>query len=95
MIAKTEQIEFQTFALYHPPVRQIADAYLRKIRLARYRAETGELRTVEAHPVVIAGMLVFKSFQHLGSIIVTVFCLAAQCFQIIVLSHKNILLLIT
>ena len=69
MIAETEEIKFQTLALYHLYVRNIADANLCEIWLTRNRAERCKLRAVETYPVIIARMLVHESFEHLWRII--------------------------
>ena len=69
MIAEAEQVEFQTLALYHLYVRNIADANLCEIWLTRNRAERCKLRAVETNPVIIARMLVHESLEHLWRII--------------------------
>ena len=69
MVAETEEIKFQTLALYHLYVRNIADANLCEIWLTRNRAERCKLRAVETYPVIIARMLVHESFEHLWRII--------------------------
>ena len=69
MIAETEEIKFQTLALYHLYVRNIADANLCEIWLTRNRAERCKLRAVETYPVIIARMFVHESFEHLWRII--------------------------
>ena len=62
-IAETEEIKFQTLALYHLYVRNIADANLYEIWLTRNRAERCKLRAVETYPVIIARMLVHGVFR--------------------------------
>lgn len=78
VVPETEKIEFQAFALDHPAVRDIADAYLGEIGLSGNRAKAGELRAIETHPIVIVGMFVLKSFQHFRSIIHLVFGLISE-----------------
>ena len=60
MIAKAEQVEFQTFAFYHFHRWQVADANFSKIGLPRNGAQAGKFGTVEPHPIVVVGMLVDK-----------------------------------
>ena len=74
MIAETEKIKLQAFALHHLHVRNITDTNLSKIRLSRDRAEAGEFRTIEPHPVVILLMFVFESLKHFWCIVLLVFC---------------------
>ena len=69
VIAETEEIKFQTLALYHLYVRNIADANLCEIWLTRNRAERCKLRAVETNPVIIARMLVHESLEHFWRII--------------------------
>jgi hypothetical protein len=57
MITETEKIEFQAFALHHFHIGDVADTDFREIRLSRYGAKAGELRTIETHPIIITGML--------------------------------------
>ena len=81
VVAETEEIEFQTFALHHAPGGNVADAYFGKVWLARDGAETRELWAVEAHPVVVVGMLVFKRFEHLRRVVLPIFCFSSQSFE--------------
>lgn len=78
MIAEAEQVEFQTLALYHLDIGDIANTDFRKVRLPRDGTEAGEFGAVETHPVVIAGMLVIKCLQYFGGIVLTVFCLSPK-----------------
>ena len=79
--AKAEEIEFEALALHHAVVGNVADADLGEVRLARDRAQGRELRAVEAHPVIVLGMLVLEGLEDLGSIVLAVFGLAAQGLQ--------------
>ncbi|MDN5296646.1 MAG: hypothetical protein PWQ71_752 [Bacteroidota bacterium] len=81
MIAKTEQIEFQTFALNHFHIRNIIDANGCKIGLPGNRAKTGEFGTVERYPIVVVLMFVDEGFKHFGSIIHLVFGFVSQVAQ--------------
>ena len=72
VVAETEQIQFQTLAFHHLHIRQIADTDFRKIRLSGNRTQTGKLRAVETYPIIILRMLVDKSLEHLGCIILLV-----------------------
>lgn len=78
MVSEAEKIEFETLALNHLDVRDIADAELREVRLSCNRTEGGELRTVETHPIVIALVLVFECLQYLRCVVHSVFGLAAK-----------------
>ena len=72
VVTEAEKIELEAFALHHLDVRDITDSYLREIRLARDRAERGEFRTIESHPVVVARMFVDKCLQNFRSIVVSI-----------------------
>lgn len=78
VVSEAEKIELETLTLNHLDVRDIADAELCKVRLPGYRTESGELRAVETHPVVIALMLVFECLQYLRCVVHSVFGLAAK-----------------
>ena len=77
MITKTEEIEFETFALDHLDVRDITDDYFRKIRLTGNGAEGGELWTIELHPIVVLLMLVDECLQYIWCIVHGVFSVVA------------------
>ena len=77
MIAEAEEVELEALALHHLDIRDVLDADLGKVRLAGDGAEAGELRAVEAHPVIMFGVLVLKGFQNFRSVVLTVFGLAA------------------
>ena len=78
MITETEKIEFQAFALHHFHIGDVADTDFRKIRLSRYGAKAGELRTIETHPIIITGMLIVKRFQYFGGIILLILRFSSQ-----------------
>ena len=82
MVAETEQVEFQAFAFHHAQSGDIVDKYLPEVGLACNGAESGELRTVEPHPIVVVGVLVLESFQQLGVVVGVVTSGIAQCRQV-------------
>ena len=90
MIAEAEEIKFQTLALYHLYIRNIADANLCKVRLTCDRAEGCELRAVETYPVIVARVLVDKGLQYLWCIIHSVFGLGSESLQTIFFSVCHI-----
>ena len=82
VIAEREEIEFQTLALHHAFARDVGDTNLGKVRLSGDGAERSELRTVEAHPIVVVGVLVDEGFEHFGCVVVGILStLAAQMLQ--------------
>ncbi len=83
MIAEREKIEFETFALYHAPVGDVAYADFGKIGLPGDGTQRGELGAEKLHPIVVVGMLIFESLQHFGVIIGSVFGVMTQHLQII------------
>ena len=64
VVAEGEEIDLQRLALHHPHVGDVADPYLGKVRLPRDRAEAGELRAIEADPVVVVRVLIDKRLQY-------------------------------
>ena len=48
VVSEREEVEFQAFALHHPPVGKVVDAYLGEVRLPRDGTERRELGAVEA-----------------------------------------------
>ena len=84
MIAKAEQVEFQTFAFYHFHRWQIANANFSKIGLPRNRAQAGKFGTVEPHPIVVVGMFVIERLEHFGRIGLFVLGFATEQTQLIV-----------
>jgi sulfur relay (sulfurtransferase) DsrF/TusC family protein len=60
MIAETEKIQFQTLALHHFFIRQIADAYLSKVWLPSYGTKTGEFRAVKPDPIVVLRVFILE-----------------------------------
>ena len=81
VVAETEEVELQAFALHHTLVGQVTDSDFGKVRLSRDRAEAREFGAVELYPVIVVGMFVNKCFQHLWGVILTIFGLAAQSQQ--------------
>lgn len=78
VVSEAEQVELQALAFHHFMVGEIVDAYFGKVGLPCDGAEAGELRAVEAHPIVVARVFVYKCFKHLGSVITFIFCFAAK-----------------
>ena len=78
VITEAEEVELEALALDHLHIRDIADVYGRIVGLSGDGAEAGELRAVEAHPVVIALMLVGEGLEHLGGIVLPVLGLAPE-----------------
>jgi len=72
MVAEAEEIELETLALDHAHIRDIVDVDRRIVGLSGDGAEAGELGAVEAHPVVIALMLVGEGLQHLRGVVLAV-----------------------
>lgn len=86
MIAEAEQVEFQTLALYHLDIGDIANTDFCKSGCPVMGQRLVNSGPVETHPVVIAGMLVIKCLQYFGGIVLTVFCLSPQKGKLGVLS---------
>ena len=81
VIAEREEVELEALAFHHALVGEVADAYLREVGLSGDRTERGEFRAVEAHPVVVLGMLVLECFQHFRVVVLGYFCLLAKGLQ--------------
>ena len=80
VIAEREQVEFQALTLHHEFIGNIHNPDFSKVGLPRNRAKGGELRTVEAHPVVIFLVFIVECLQHLWSIVLLIFGLAPKRF---------------
>ena len=78
VITEAEEVELEALALDHLHIRDIADVYGRIVGLSGDGAVAGELGAVEAHPVVIALMLVGEGLEHLGGIVLSVLGLAPE-----------------
>ena len=72
MIAEAEEVELEALALYHAHIGDVVDVDGRIVGLCRDGAEAGELGAVEAHPVVVALMLVGEGLQYLRSVVLAV-----------------------
>ena len=81
VVAETEKVELETLALHHPLVGQVADANLSKVRLSGNGTKCRELRAIEANPVVVFGMFVLESLQHVGGIVLWNLSLLAKGLQ--------------
>ena len=90
VVAETKQVEFQAFAFHHAAVGQVTDADFRKVGLTCDGAEARKFGAVEAHPIVVVGVLVDEGFQYFGRIVVAVGRLAAQGLQIVVFSIHGV-----
>ena len=66
VVAEAEKVQLQAFAFHHLLVRNVADTDFGKVRLTGDGAQGGELRAVEAYPVVVVLMLVLEGFQYTG-----------------------------
>ena len=73
MVAKTEKVEFQTFAFNHALTRDIVDDYFREVGLPCFGTQRSELGASESDEILVVGVLVDKSFKHFGSILSRVF----------------------
>lgn len=73
VVSEAEQVELQALAFHHFMVGEIVDAYFGKVGLPRDGAEAGELRAVEAHPIVVARVFVFKALEDFWGVVVAVF----------------------
>ena len=58
VVAEREEIEFEALTLHHPLTRDITDIEVSEIRLPGFRAEGGELRTIERNQIVVLRMFV-------------------------------------
>lgn len=63
LVSEAVQIEFQGFELYNVFIRDVAELYGRKVRVARARAETGKLRKTYIYIVVPVRGGIRPSFQ--------------------------------
>ena len=77
VVAEGEKVELQALGLHHALGGYVHNLDFGKVGLTRDRAERRELWAVELHPVVVALVLVLESLQHLGGVVVQIFCLAA------------------
>ena len=73
MVSEAKQVEFQALAFHHFMVGEIVDAYFSEVGLPCDGAEAGELRAVEAHPIVVARVFVFKALEDFWGVVVAVF----------------------
>ena len=84
VVTITEEVKFQGFAFYQIFVRDEGDVNGGKVRLACFRAETGEFRAVEFYEEILVRMFVGDSFQKAWIIVECIGCmLAAKMFQFI------------
>ena len=69
VIAEGKKVELKGFAFNHFLVRNIGNIDSREVRLPGDGAEACKFGTVEFYKIVIPGMLVGKTFKHLGCIV--------------------------
>ena len=87
VVAETEEVELEALALHHAAIGQIADAYFGKVGLAGDGAQTGELRAVEAYPIIVVGVSVLEGLEHLGGIVAAIFGVLTEGLQVVVFAH--------
>ena len=87
VVSETEEIEFQAFAFDHALVGEIGDTNFGKIGLSGDGTEAGELRAVETNPVVVLGMFVLESLEHLGGIVGLILGLLAESLELKIFAH--------
>ena len=73
VISEAKQVELQALAFHHFMVGEIVDAYFCEVGLPCDGAEAGEFRAVEAHPIVVARVFVFKALEDFWGVVVAVF----------------------
>ena len=78
VIAEAEEIKFKTLALHHLYVGDVGYANLGEVGLTGDGAEGCKLRAVESYPIVVAGMFVYESLEHLRCVVVTVACVRTK-----------------
>ena len=69
VVAETEQVEFEAFALDHPLAWNVGDEDFSEIGLSGLRTERGKFRAGEGDYIFIVGVLVDECFKHLGGIL--------------------------
>ena len=86
VVAEAEEVELQRLGLHHALAGEVVDADFGEVGLSGDGAEGGELRAVEAHPVVVVGVAVLEGFEDLGGVVALVFGLAAEGREVVLLS---------
>ena len=75
MTAEREEIELERLRLDHLDIRDVRDDDVGEVGLPCDGAEAGELGAIELDPIVILGVLVDEGLEHLGCVILLVYCL--------------------
>ena len=86
MVAETMEIEFQALAFNHALVGNVTDAEFGEVGLSCNRTKGCELGTVETHPIVVVGVLVFKSFKDTGVVVVLVLGWVTQLLETLLIA---------
>ena len=84
VIAEAEEIKLKTLALHHLNVGDVGYANLGEVGLTGDGAEGCKLRAVEPYPIVVAGMFVYESLEHLRCVVVTVACVRTKGLESLV-----------
>ena len=74
MVAEAEEVELKALALHHEAVGYVVYDDFREVGLPGLGAERGEFGTCEGDHVVVVGVLVDESLEHLGRVVRGVFC---------------------
>ena len=78
VIAEAEEIKLKTLALHHLYVGDVGYANLGEVGLTGDGAEGCKFRAVESYPIVVAGMFVYESLEHLRCVVITVACVRTK-----------------
>ena len=93
VVAETEQVELEALALDHPFIGDIRYDYPGEVGLPGLGAERCKFRTIERDEIVGAGVLVDKSLQHFGRVLIGVsdVCVTEQCdtVEFVIGTHIN------
>ena len=73
VVAKAEEIEFQAFAFYHLGSGNIIYYDTTEIGLTCFGAQGSEFGAGERDQILVVGMLVGESLEHLGCIVCRIF----------------------
>ena len=92
VITEGEEVEFEALALYHSLARDVTDVQMSEIGLSRFGTEGGELGTIEGHEVLVFGMFVRESLEHVRIVLIAVLYVLitkqGDALQLIFCSHK-------
>lgn len=73
VVAERKQVELQALALDHLGTRDIRDDDFAEIGLSRLGAQRRKFGAGEGHEIFVVGMLIVKSFKHLGTVVGGIF----------------------